>query len=248
MPLSRKSLSCSECKAIRKALTSRKSSLINCPFALMAPLAFLFNPHPLLPRSFPLPSSSVPTFSLACPHLMLPPSTPPPSLRSPLLSPLPFPPCFPHPHPHQFHPELCHRIGKASSVASPSAASPKRCHAELPAVLSHFALLWSGSAQMNPRPRLGSPGHQDLECYFPAQPPGNKLMSYPNDKNKRNVGKRPVQVGPAVRSETSHQPAHQLLRAGLIRGPCSPRGNLLKWKKLIFSPFSVLRNSSFRLW
>lgn len=53
----------------------------------------------------------------------------------------------------------------------------------------------------------------------PAQlPPGNKLMSCPSDKNKRNRGKGPVQAGPVVSSETLHQPAHQLLRAGLIRG------------------------------
>lgn len=67
-------------------------------------------------------------------------------------------------------------------------------------------------------------------------------------KIKDITGKGAVPAGPAVLSETLHPPAHQLLRAGLIRGACSPRGNLLKWKKLIFSPFSVLRNSSFRLW
>lgn len=179
MPCSRKSLRshCSECKAVTKALTSRKSSLINRTLALVALLPFLVSPHPLLPHFLPGPSSSVPTFSLACPHsvllllgygyayLLL-------GFSSFLPSPFLFlsSPCFfiPPVPPEPFN--LCHRVGEAGLVASPSAASPKRHHVELPAVLSHFALLWPGFAQMNRRPQLGGLGHRDLVCHLPAQP------------------------------------------------------------------------------
>lgn len=191
----------SECTAVMKSPASRKSSLINPIFGLMAPLPFLFNPYPALPHFFPHFQFRGPLTPLPAPlcccfflqhHLLLGPSCLPLSTLHACFSHATC--CFLSPSPPPFYPEplkLCHRIGKAGLVASPAAASLKSHHTESPAVLSHFALPWSGFAQMNPGAQLGGPGHRGLECHLPAQPPpGNKLLSCPNDKNKRSDGAR----------------------------------------------------------
>lgn len=149
-----------ECKAVVKDSTSKKSSLIGLSFALRVPWPFLLNPHTLPPDIFPLFAGSIPSFPLfassfyastfswvSLPSLLLLPSCSSPT------------PAFSFP---QFHHEplnLCHTVEKAARCPFLLVAFPKRHHVELPTVLSHFALLGSGFAQLNPWPQPGGLGY-----------------------------------------------------------------------------------------
>lgn len=106
-----------ECTAVMRDATSRKSSLFNLIFGLMAPLPFLYNSCAAVAHFFPLPSVQGPPSSLPAPlccccflqHYLLlggPSCLPPP----PFTPASPMAPAVSSPHPHSpstLNPSIC---------------------------------------------------------------------------------------------------------------------------------------------